>query len=107
MSRIRVMIADDEETVRDVLLSLLNTDEEISVVGAGQDADEAIAIAVSERPDVALLDVRMPARRGPARRPRDHPAEPGHRGHRALCRRRPEGRQHDAPSRRRRLSREG
>ena len=60
MSRIRVMIADDEETVRDVLLSLLNTDEEISVVGAGQDADEAIAIAVSERPDVALLDVRMP-----------------------------------------------
>jgi EAL domain-containing protein (putative c-di-GMP-specific phosphodiesterase class I)/DNA-binding NarL/FixJ family response regulator len=60
VSRIRVMIADDEETVRDVLLSLLNTDEEISVVGAGQDADEAIAIALTERPDVALLDVRMP-----------------------------------------------
>jgi EAL domain-containing protein (putative c-di-GMP-specific phosphodiesterase class I)/ActR/RegA family two-component response regulator len=59
------MIADDEETVRDVLLSLLNTDDEISVVGAGQDADEAIAIAVSERPDVALLDVRMPRGGGP------------------------------------------
>jgi EAL domain-containing protein (putative c-di-GMP-specific phosphodiesterase class I)/ActR/RegA family two-component response regulator len=65
MSRIRVMIADDEETVRDVLLSLLNTDDEIAVVGAGQDADEAIAIAVSERPDVALLDVRMPRGGGP------------------------------------------
>ena len=65
MNRIRVMIADDEETVRDVLLSLLNTDDEISVVGAGQDADEAIAIAVSERPDVALLDVRMPRGGGP------------------------------------------
>ncbi len=65
MSRIRVMIADDEETVRDVLLSLLNTDDEISVVGSGQDADEAIAIAVSERPDVALLDVRMPRGGGP------------------------------------------
>ena len=59
------MIADDEETVRDVLLSLLNADDEISVVGAGQDADEAIAIAVSERPDVALLDVRMPRGGGP------------------------------------------
>jgi EAL domain-containing protein (putative c-di-GMP-specific phosphodiesterase class I)/ActR/RegA family two-component response regulator len=59
------MIADDEETVRDVLLSLLRTDDEISVVGAGQDADEAIAIAVSERPDVALLDVRMPRGGGP------------------------------------------
>jgi len=59
------MIADDEETVRDVLLSLLKTDDEISVVGAGQDADEAIAIAVSERPDVALLDVRMPRGGGP------------------------------------------
>jgi EAL domain-containing protein (putative c-di-GMP-specific phosphodiesterase class I)/DNA-binding NarL/FixJ family response regulator len=65
MSRIRVMIADDEESVRDVLRSLLNTDDEISVVGAGQDADEAIAIAVRERPDVALLDVRMPRGGGP------------------------------------------
>jgi EAL domain-containing protein (putative c-di-GMP-specific phosphodiesterase class I)/ActR/RegA family two-component response regulator len=65
VSPIRVMIADDEETVRDVLLSLLNSDEEISVVGSGHDAEEAIAIAVSERPDVALLDVRMPAGGGP------------------------------------------
>lgn len=60
MTSIRVMIADDEETVRDALVSLLDLDGEISVVGTGKDAEEAVAIAASERPDVALLDVRMP-----------------------------------------------
>jgi EAL domain-containing protein (putative c-di-GMP-specific phosphodiesterase class I)/CheY-like chemotaxis protein len=62
---IRVMIADDEEGVRDALCSLLDDDEQISLVGAGQDADQAIAIAARERPDVALLDVRMPRGGGP------------------------------------------
>lgn len=60
MTSIRVMIADDEEAVRDALVSLLVSDGEISVVGTGKDAQEAVAIAASERPDVALLDVRMP-----------------------------------------------
>ena len=62
---IRVMIADDEEGVRDALSSLLDDDEQISVVGAGRDADQAIAIAAREKPDVALLDVRMPRGGGP------------------------------------------
>ena len=62
---IRVMIADDEEGMRDALCSLLDDDERISLVGAGQDADQAIAIAARERPDVALLDVRMPRGGGP------------------------------------------
>ena len=70
---IRVMIADDEEGIRDALSSLLDDDEQISVVGTGRDADQAIAIAAREQPDVALLDVRMPrgGGRGPlARSPR-------------------------------------
>ena len=62
---IRVMIADDEEGIRDALSSLLADDEQISLVGAGGDADQAIAIAARERPDVALLDVRMPRGGGP------------------------------------------
>ena len=41
---IRVMIADDEEGIRDALSSLLDDDEQISVVGTGRDADQAIAI---------------------------------------------------------------
>jgi len=62
---IRVMIADDEEGIRDALSSLLDDDEQISVVGTGRDADQAIAIAAREQPDVALLDVRMPRGGGP------------------------------------------
>jgi EAL domain-containing protein (putative c-di-GMP-specific phosphodiesterase class I)/CheY-like chemotaxis protein len=65
MSPIRVMIADDEPTVRDALASLIDEDPEISVVGAGGDAEQAIAIAEREHPDVALLDVRMPEGGGP------------------------------------------
>jgi EAL domain-containing protein (putative c-di-GMP-specific phosphodiesterase class I)/CheY-like chemotaxis protein len=65
MTQIRVLIADDEETVRDALSSFLDDDEGISVVGSGQDAEEAIAIAAAQRPDVALLDVRMPGGGGP------------------------------------------
>ncbi len=62
---IRVMIADDQEEMRDALCSLLDDDEQISLVGAGRDADQAIVIAARERPDVALLDVRMPRGGGP------------------------------------------
>ena len=58
---IRVMVADDEPAIREDLCSLIEDDRGITLVGAGKDADEAIAIASSERPDVALLDVRMPA----------------------------------------------
>ena len=65
MGQIRVMLADDEETVLDALTSLLDGEEEISVVGAGHDVDDAIAIAASKRPDVALLDVHMPRGGGP------------------------------------------
>jgi EAL domain-containing protein (putative c-di-GMP-specific phosphodiesterase class I)/AmiR/NasT family two-component response regulator len=62
---IRVMIADDERDVRDALISLMEEDDAISVVGAGGDAEEAIAIAAHEHPDVAILDVRMPRGGGP------------------------------------------
>lgn len=44
-THIRVMIADDDETARDELTSLMHIDEDISVVGAGDDAEQAIAIA--------------------------------------------------------------
>jgi EAL domain-containing protein (putative c-di-GMP-specific phosphodiesterase class I)/AmiR/NasT family two-component response regulator len=62
---IRVMIADDERDVRDALISLMEEDDAISVVGAGGDAEEAIAIAAHQHPDVAILDVRMPGGGGP------------------------------------------
>lgn len=57
---IRVVVADDEETVVDVLRTLIGSDPSLHFVGAAHNAEDAIEMAVRERPDVILLDVRMP-----------------------------------------------
>jgi EAL domain-containing protein (putative c-di-GMP-specific phosphodiesterase class I)/CheY-like chemotaxis protein len=59
-ARLRVLIADDEATVRDALGDLIRSDPSLELVGAGADAREAADLAESTIPDVALLDVRMP-----------------------------------------------
>jgi DNA-binding NarL/FixJ family response regulator len=57
---IRVLVADDQATVRDGLVTLLDLAEGISVVGAAADGVEAVSLAESLRPDVVLMDLRMP-----------------------------------------------
>jgi DNA-binding NarL/FixJ family response regulator len=54
------MVADDEESVVDVLRVLIGSDPSLRFVGAAHDAEDAIELASRERPDVALVDVRMP-----------------------------------------------
>ncbi|HXF37004.1 MAG TPA: ATP-binding protein [Actinomycetota bacterium] len=61
MERIRVLIADDEGSVRDALSDLVSSDPSMELVGTAADADQAIALALDRRPDVALIDVKMPA----------------------------------------------
>jgi EAL domain-containing protein (putative c-di-GMP-specific phosphodiesterase class I)/CheY-like chemotaxis protein len=58
---IRVLVADDEAVLRNALGDLVASDYEFELVGMAKDADEAIALAEDTRPDVALIDVRMPA----------------------------------------------
>ena len=58
--RIKVLVADDEETVRDVLEALLGSEPEIDLIGAAADTETAIELACKELPDVALVDVHMP-----------------------------------------------
>jgi signal transduction histidine kinase len=60
VERIRVMIAEDEIAVRDALGDLIDADPDMDLVGAAKDATEAIEVALRERPDVALVDVKMP-----------------------------------------------
>lgn len=60
MERIRVLIADDEQAVREALADLVSSDPSMELVGTATDADEAIALALEHKPDVALLDVKMP-----------------------------------------------
>ncbi|MEP7032683.1 MAG: response regulator [Actinomycetota bacterium] len=60
MERIRVLVAEDEPAVREALVDLLSSDATIEVVGSAKDADDAIEMAAESKPDVALVDVKMP-----------------------------------------------
>jgi len=59
-ARVRVLVADDSQTVQQALLKLLGRDGRIEVVGAAADGVEAVALARTLRPDVITMDVRMP-----------------------------------------------
>ena len=61
---IRVLIADDHEIMRMGLVSLLETDELISVVGEAADGEEAVRKAQKLRPDVVVMDLMMPVKDG-------------------------------------------
>ena len=64
MKRIKVMIVDDHEVVRLGLKTALEPEEEIEVVGDLGDARVALQEAEIKRPDVVLMDVRMPGMDG-------------------------------------------
>jgi DNA-binding NarL/FixJ family response regulator len=57
---IRVGIADDQSLVRDGLRVQLGYAEDVTVVGEASNGEQAIALARTQRPDVLLMDVRMP-----------------------------------------------
>jgi EAL domain-containing protein (putative c-di-GMP-specific phosphodiesterase class I)/DNA-binding NarL/FixJ family response regulator len=57
---IRVLIADDEASLRLMVSELIRAYDGFEIAGMAADADEAIEQAAATRPDVALLDVRMP-----------------------------------------------
>jgi DNA-binding NarL/FixJ family response regulator len=61
---IRVLLADDHGLVRDGLGRLLGSVPDIEVVAAAADGDEAIRLAAEHRPDVILMDLRMPGMDG-------------------------------------------
>jgi EAL domain-containing protein (putative c-di-GMP-specific phosphodiesterase class I)/AmiR/NasT family two-component response regulator len=65
LDRIRVLVADDEPVVLAALAELVEAEETLELVGSAKDAQEAIELAIREHPDVALLDVKMPAGGGP------------------------------------------
>ena len=56
----RVLIADDEDDVRELLAEMIRREPQCELVAAAADAAQAVAAAERERPDVAIIDAYMP-----------------------------------------------
>jgi DNA-binding NarL/FixJ family response regulator len=61
---VRIAVADDQEIVRAGFAALLATQEDFEVVGTAADGAEAVALCRERKPDVVLMDVRMPTMDG-------------------------------------------
>jgi len=58
--RVRVVLADDQAVVRAGFRALLGLSDDLAVVGEAADGEEAVAVTRATRPDVVLMDIRMP-----------------------------------------------
>lgn len=61
---IRVLIADDDTLVRAGLRMMIETQDDLQVVGEASDGDHAVDLALDLEPDVVLMDIRMPGTDG-------------------------------------------
>ena len=64
MAKIRIMIVDDHPIVREGLVAVLRRDEDFEIVGEAPDGRAAVKRALSLKPDLILMDLRMPEMSG-------------------------------------------
>ena len=64
MEKIKVIIADDSDFVRDGMKIILDVDDDFEVLGCAADGKAAIEIAEKQKPDVFLMDIQMPVMDG-------------------------------------------
>ncbi|MFF8592334.1 response regulator transcription factor [Streptomyces sp. NPDC015220] len=63
--QISVLVVDDEPVIRAGLSAILDSQSDITVAGTADDGEEAVEACARLRPDVLLMDIRMPRRDGP------------------------------------------
>lgn len=64
MNKIKILIAEDHETVREGLKMIVNAQKDLEVVGEAGDGREAVRLAQELKPDIVLMDVSMPELNG-------------------------------------------
>ncbi|KRC51683.1 LuxR family transcriptional regulator [Leifsonia sp. Root227] len=64
MTPVRLLVADDHPVVRDGIVGMVSSDQDIEVVGEASDGAEAVRLARALQPDVVLMDLRMPGTDG-------------------------------------------
>ncbi len=74
---VRVLVVDDQTLFREALTTLLDVREEVQVVGAAADGAQALELVETLRPDVVLMDLRMPVLDGVATTRRLRVEHPG------------------------------
>ncbi|BAU64205.1 HlyD family secretion protein [Stanieria sp. NIES-3757] len=60
IDRIRILIVDDQKMIREGLKALINTEEDLDVVGTAEDGEDAIKQVESLQPNIVLMDMEMP-----------------------------------------------
>ncbi len=76
MGRIRILLVDDQAMFREGLRTLLATQPDFEVVGEAANGEEALRLCSSERPEIVLMDLRMPVLDGVAATRRIRAAHP-------------------------------
>jgi DNA-binding NarL/FixJ family response regulator len=64
MNRIKILLVDDQKLFYSGLKTVLDLDSELQVVGAADHGEEAVYLADTLRPDIILMDIRMPGMNG-------------------------------------------
>jgi DNA-binding NarL/FixJ family response regulator len=77
MSMIRILLADDQSLFREGLRTLLSVQSDFEVVGEAANGEEAVLLAARLKPQVILMDVRMPILDGVAATRQLHSSQPG------------------------------
>lgn len=64
MEVVRLLVVDDHQVVREGLCRMLESEEDLEVVGQAANVEEALTLMESQSPDIVLMDIKMPGMNG-------------------------------------------